>query len=408
MKLRYMRLLIIVCLSHLVVCVFAMEEGIMLQKDILIKARQRVQAGEPQLQAAYKALLAAAELALHIEPPTVTQKKHPAPSGDPHDYVSLLSYAWPNPNSVDGMPWRQRDGKKNPLTKEYDRPRLQAMYTAVRNLGFAWWFSGDKRYEKKAIELLRVFFLNQDTRMNPHLRYAQFFPGKNEGTRWGLIETGDLAAKYFMDAVQLLCSGNEMSEADKKGLRDWFSEYLNWLQDSHRGRELQAQQHNNIRTAYELQCAAYARFIGDHEVAKRLLISFKSTCIDKQIRQDGLMPEELWRTKSMGYSAKNLRLMLQVGQIAQHYEIDIYGHRSPGGVGIRNALEALLPYWKGEQKWAHKQMRAFRRERANHALRWAAHAYAEWNYEAHIPNLQMGTPQAEWSVDLQQLLWALP
>src|SRR5689334_14284788 len=46
-----------------------------------------------------------ADKALKEGPYAVTQKNHPSPSGDPHDYVSLAPYFWPNPKTADGLPY---------------------------------------------------------------------------------------------------------------------------------------------------------------------------------------------------------------------------------------------------------------------------------------------------------------
>jgi hypothetical protein len=46
------------------------------------------------------------------------------------------------------------------------------MRDAVATLGAAYKITGEDRYVAKAVELLRVFFLDPKTRMNPHLKYA--------------------------------------------------------------------------------------------------------------------------------------------------------------------------------------------------------------------------------------------
>jgi hypothetical protein len=44
-------------------------------------------------------------------------------------------------------------------------------------------------HAEKAAALVRAFFLDPATRMNPNLDYAQFIPGVNTGRGIGLIET---------------------------------------------------------------------------------------------------------------------------------------------------------------------------------------------------------------------------
>ena len=46
---------------------------------------------------------------------------------------------------------------------------------------------------QKAVELLNVFFLDEYTRMNPHLLYAQAIPGRTKGRGIGIIDTLHLA-----------------------------------------------------------------------------------------------------------------------------------------------------------------------------------------------------------------------
>ena len=44
-------------------------------------------------------------------------------------------------------------------------------------MSFTWWYTGDVAYARAAVRLMRAFFNNDDTRMNPHFKYAQALPG---------------------------------------------------------------------------------------------------------------------------------------------------------------------------------------------------------------------------------------
>ena len=48
----------------------------------------------------------------------VVDIKLPRPSGDPHDYVSIGPYWWPNPDTPDGLPYVRRDGILTPLAND--------------------------------------------------------------------------------------------------------------------------------------------------------------------------------------------------------------------------------------------------------------------------------------------------
>ncbi len=377
---------------------------VQLRPELLEQTRAAIAAGTPDVLPAYQALIASADGWMEVEPPAVTDKIHPAPSGDPHDYASLQSYQWPDPKKPDGLPWVFRDGERNPLGEEYDRPKLKLIQDAVPDLSLAAWFSGETRYADKAAAMLRTFFLDPATRMNPNLNHAQFSPGGPTGTRYGIIDTAYFPSKYFFDAVTLLPFSADWTEADLVGMREWFGQFLDWLETSELGRDLAENQHNNIRTGYELQRAAIARFIGDDARAMRILEDFGPNVIARQIQPDGSQPDEEWRSKSLGYSAKNVEFLLQVAQLGELVGVDLHRYEAPNGASIRLALDSLIPYWTGDKVWKHEQIRDFRSNRARDALRWAAIGYDTPRYEALIGEVE-GNPEADWTTDRVQLLW---
>ena len=145
---------------------------------------------QPAYATAYHQLTHEADLLMQAEPVSVMMKKKVAVSGDKHDYMSLSRYYWPDPSEPDGLPYIVRDGESNPELEEFDRPRLAQMANNVTTLSLAWYFSQDERYAQKAVEQLRVWFINKSTRMNPNLNYAQTIPGKfgGKGRCYGVID----------------------------------------------------------------------------------------------------------------------------------------------------------------------------------------------------------------------------
>jgi hypothetical protein len=78
------------------------------------------------------------------------------------------------------------------------------MFDDTTVLALAWRATGRDAYARHAAELLRRWFLDPETRMNPHLTYAQVrgrWPG-DTGAKSGLIEMKDLY--YLLDAVRLV------------------------------------------------------------------------------------------------------------------------------------------------------------------------------------------------------------
>ena len=109
--------------------------------------------------------------------------------GGPNDFYSNGDYWWPNPDTTNGLPYVQRDGETNPDNFNQHRECIWQLRDAVAALGAAYKITGDDRYAKKAAELLRVFFLDPKTRMNPNLQYAQAIPGVSPGRGTGIIDT---------------------------------------------------------------------------------------------------------------------------------------------------------------------------------------------------------------------------
>ena len=157
----------------------------------------------------------------------VDGKKLVAPSGNKHDYISVGTYWWPNPDTPDGLPYIRRDGVTNPDSKTYDNNRINKLSQCVNELVLLWYFTKDEEVAKRAVEQLRSFFLDPRTRMNPHLKYSQCVPGVSPGRVWGLIDT--LWLTDVVNAAALLRESEAMTGDDYHSLQAWFKEYTHWL-----------------------------------------------------------------------------------------------------------------------------------------------------------------------------------
>src|SRR5690606_4692146 len=196
----------------------------LLDGEALLKTRQRVREGDPALAPAVEKLRDKADETLEPGPYSVMDKDLVPPSGDKHDYYSFGPYWWPDPDKPDGLPYIRRDGEVNPKRDTGDRRPMGRMGGAVETLALAYFFTGDERYAEHAARLLRVWFLDEATRMNPHLEYGQAVPGRNKGRGIGIIDTAGLPR--LVDAIGLLEGSQHWSEADQQGMQEWFGEYL--------------------------------------------------------------------------------------------------------------------------------------------------------------------------------------
>src|SRR5258706_1730379 len=323
----------------------------------LAETKRRIQSGDQAFAAAMAKLDADARRARQQKPLSVVTKAVRPPSGDKHDYTSQAPYFWPDPNKPNGLPYINRDGERNPeLNKITDHLTLDQMEEAVRALSLAYYFKNDEEYAAKATQLLRAWFLDPATRMNPNLEYAQFIPGVNTGRGIGLIETRGLAD--VVDGIGLLAGSKSWTAVDERGLEDWYSKFLQWMQESKNGREENAAK-NNHGTYYDVQTTSFALFLGKRDLAKQIIETAKQKRIALQIEPDGRQPLELVRTKAWGYSNGNLDGLMLLARLAENVDVDLWNYQTKDGRSIRRALEYLYPFSVGDQKWTYQQLGGF-------------------------------------------------
>src|SRR5215813_4152697 len=127
-----------------------------------------------------KRVLAAATRYLGEQPITVTASSSGRSAGGKHDFFSEGDYWWPDPRNPGG-PYIQRDGMSNPDNFIDHRRYLMRLSVQVPALIAAWKITKDARYAEQAARHLRAWFIDERTRMNPHLLYAQAIKGKVTG-----------------------------------------------------------------------------------------------------------------------------------------------------------------------------------------------------------------------------------
>lgn len=303
---------------------------------------------------AYESLIKAGDKALKTELTSVVQKTQTPPSGNKHDYLSLAPYFWPDPTKADGLPWIRKDGQVNPLTRgnNVDEPSKDVMMTSAKNLAYAYFFSDDKKYAKRAVEVLQTWFVNEDTKMNSHLDFGQGIPGVNTGRGFGMIEfTGILD---IITSIEMLRIGNALDEKTDKALTTWLSDYLKWAQTSKIGLQEKATT-NNHGTWYDVQMVAILLFLKRDSEAKTVLETVKKR-IDHQIEADGKQPEELARTKSLSYSTMNLTAFSNLTYLGKTVGVDLWNYTSPKGGSVKKAYAFLQPYAMGAKAWDFPQL----------------------------------------------------
>jgi len=355
---------------------------------------ERKQKKDASLTAAIAKLDANARKVLKSEVASIITKQATPPSGSKNDYMSQAPYFWRNPETKDGLPYIRKDGERNPEIQRYpDHKLMDDMMDAVEDLSRAYYFTDKEEYAAKATDVLRMWFLNAKTRMNPNLEFAQAIPGLNTGRGIGIIETRGLTR--VVESVGLLAGAKAWTKDDQAGLEKWFGDYLRWLTDSKNGRD-EGNAKNNHGTFYDVQAISFALFARKDDVAKKLLESAKQNRIAKQIEPNGSQPLELERTQSWGYSTMNLEGFVSLAELGDAAGVDLWNYETKGGRSIRKAFDFLYPFATGEKKWTHKQIDPLKPERLYTLMRRANGKFRDKRFNemmSAVPKLKTDDPE---------------
>tara|TARA_B100000941_G_scaffold288934_1_gene266887 strand:- start:370 stop:1662 length:1293 start_codon:yes stop_codon:yes gene_type:complete len=312
--------------------------------EVALQLRQMALASDPNVMQTVKDVCKEADDALKVGPFSVTDKTFVPPSADQHDFSTIGRYWWPDPTKPDGLPWIRKDGQTNP---EYfngsigDTQRMLEMRTAVNALARAWYVTDNEPYARKAIQLLRVWFINPDTRMNPNAKYAARFPGHWDGKSWGIHGTRHLTE--ICDSVGLLTHSSAWTDADSKAMRDWMATYLDWLLTSENGIE-EGNTQNNHGTAFDWLVVRLAVFCGKVDLAKQVLQTSKTKRIAAQIEADGSMPLELARAKGWRYEGYAMEYMIRIALLGDQLDVDLWHYQADNGASIRKGLDYIIKH----------------------------------------------------------------
>ena len=328
----------------------------LLDGEVLLGEKQRY-AADPNNELA-SAIRKAADRAMKEGPFSVMDKQAAPPSGDKHDYMSMGTYWWPNPKTPNGLPYVRRDGETNPeIEKIPDHTSIGRVGKYSRTLALAFYLTGNEAYAARAALLLRTWFLDPTTRMNPNLNFGQGIPGITTGRGTGIIDTHGLPD--VVDAVGLLAGSKSWTAADQKGMETWFAAYLSWLGESPIGQD-EAKAANNHGTFYDVQIADFALFVGKLNLARDVIQQAETKRLGRQVSTDGSQPLEAARTRGLSYSLFNLEGLMELAVLGEHVQVDLWHYQTDDGRSIRKALEYLLPYVAGDQKWEHQQITEFK------------------------------------------------
>ena len=287
-------------------------------------------------------VVAAADKYLREAPLTITAFPAARSAGGLHDFYSEGDYWWPDPQNPGG-PYVRRDGETNPDNFVVHRDAMRRLSQIVPALVAAYQVTRDERYARHAAAHLRAWFVDEATRMTPHLLYGQAIKGVATGRGTGVIDTIHLVevarAAWVLERLGYL-KGETLA-----GTKNWFQRYLEWL-TTHSFGMVERNSTNNHAAAWALQVAAFAQLVGDEGQLASMRRFFRDTLIPNQMAADGSFPRELGRTKPYGYSLFQLDVMGALAQV-----LGLWAYAAPDGRGMGKAVAFMYPFIKDKRTW---------------------------------------------------------
>ena len=307
---------------------------------------------DPAITAAYQGLIERAEKALATKPASVMDKRSIPVLGDRHDYVSLARYWWPNPADPKGA-YVRRDGDTNPdiESNRFDRAALSRMAREADTLALAFYYSGERKYAEGAARVIRTWFLDPATAMNPNMNFAQAVPGVSNGRPEGVLDGASFIG--VIDAAGLIAPSGALTPAESAALESWFGRYVDWMLKSPNGKD-EGKASNNHGLWYDAQVARFALFARKPEIARKIVAAFPKARIAQQVDTSGALPAELGRTRSFHYSLYALSAAYTVADSAACLGIDLYRAEEKGR-SLRKATDYVAGYRGRAADWPYKE-----------------------------------------------------
>lgn len=333
------------------VLTYSEKNLLLIDENNLVQIKEKIKNKDYFIMPAYEELLIKAEQALKIDRISVVDRKMTPSSNDKHDYMSFGPYWWPNPETKSGYPYIKKDGQVNPEMKDdSDSLRLQNLAKNTEMLALAYYYTSDIKYAEQVAKLVKIWFLDKETKMNPHLKYGQAVPGQLEDklTSLGILESRQILR--ILDAVTLIENSNCLNKEDMSKLEKWIKEFNNWLYND----EFCYQERyrpNNHGTYYDYQVGGYFIYLKENEEAEKLLKIAQYTRLASHVGSKGQNFHELERTRPLHYSIFDLEALVGLAIYGDRYNNIDFWNFDINKTGLKKAIDYVLKYKNTPEMW---------------------------------------------------------
>ena len=291
-----------------------------------------------------------AALCMRQDPLSITRYPAPSRTGDKNDYYSEGKYEWPDPANPGG-PYITRDGLAYPARFIAHRTALENTNYRILCLAYAGYYLNQPDCLDKAAELMRVWFLDADTKMNPHLDFAQAVHGKCDGRGIGIIDAKTfIKTIHAMDLIAL--TGTHADTLVQ--VKAWFGEYLTWLTTSKNGIDEKNEPTNHM-SWWTVQVMACAIDAGNTSLLDDCIALYQTRVLGQMNAQGGFI-NELARKRAYFYNLFNLEAATWLCEMAHQRGIDLWHAKDAEGRCIENGVRFVMPYVDNPFTWPYPQI----------------------------------------------------
>lgn len=311
--------------------------GRFLSTSYMQSIRNRVEHGDELLCAAFKKLVAAADEALEQPPLSIRDN-----GGSP----------WYRQDAI-YVP--QQDGVINAASNRKSGEMANRLSRVSIDLALGWQLTGDRRYADKAVELIHAWCINRDTYMFPSGGVVDSF---TPGAAFGGDVVVFLAFHGFFLACYLLGDYDGWGMSARGAVKRWIKAMLAPQRELmfFNGREM----YNNWEGIRLVYLARGALALDDIELLEYVFGRY-GQILPMMMTDEGELPRETMRTRSMHYTLSALNHVTDIAEIARQYGIDLYD-LSVNGRFLKKAIDYAAHYLLHIDQWPFEQIKPLNEE----------------------------------------------
>jgi Alginate lyase len=298
-----------------------------------------------------KEIIKKADSVLRLKPITITAEQCSRSAGGLHDFYSEGDYWWQNPEDPNG-PYIQRDGQSNPQNFTAHRKAMIRFSQIIGSLASAYLITDNEKYVKQAFIHLNAWFINESTRMNQSLLYAQAIKGKATGRGIGIIDMIQMIE--VAQGIRVMEKAKSIKPQDLVKIKQWFAGYLTWVTTHQYGID-EREAKNNHGTCWVMQVSVFAKLTDNQQLIEYCKDRFKTVLLPNQLKSDGSFPLELARTKPYAYALFNLDAMTTTCHVLSDSKENLWDFKLSEGQNLRKAIAFMYPFIANKNAWTFKK-----------------------------------------------------